>query len=216
MIGSRVFRDRRDAGRKLAKELHRYADVQDVVVLGLPRGGVPVAYEVASALHAPLDVLVVRKLGYPAHEELALGAIAPGGTVVFDPDLIIGLTRPQLDGIVRRELAELQRRESAYRSVREAEPIQGKTVILVDDGLATGASMHAAVRSIRRLGAKRIVVAVPVSSQDAIDSLRREADEVMAARTPAPFYAVGLYYDDFTQTSDEEVKALLATLPKAS
>lgn len=216
MIGSRVFRDRRDAGRKLAKELHRYADVQDVVVLGLPRGGVPVAYEVAAALHAPLDVLVVRKLGYPAHEELALGAIAPGGTVVFDPDLIIGLTRPQLDGIVRRELAELQRRESAYRSVREAEPIQGKTVILVDDGLATGASMHAAVRSIRRLGAKRIVVAVPVSSQDAIDSLRREADEVMAARTPAPFYAVGLYYDDFTQTSDEEVKALLATLPKAS
>lgn len=216
MIGSRVFRDRRDAGRKLAKELHRYADVQDVVVLGLPRGGVPVAYEVAAALHAPLDVLVVRKLGYPAHEELALGAIAPGGTVVFDPDLIIGLTKPQLDGIVRRELAELQRRESAYRSVREAEPIQGKTVILVDDGLATGASMHAAVRSIRRLGAKRIVVAVPVSSQDAIDSLRREADEVMAARTPAPFYAVGLYYDDFTQTSDEEVKALLATLPKAS
>lgn len=216
MIGSRVFRDRRDAGRKLAKELHRYADVQDVVVLGLPRGGVPVAYEVAAALHAPLDVLVVRKLGYPAHEELALGAIAPGGTVVFDPDLIIGLTRPQLDGIVRRELAELQRRESAYRSVRESEPIQGKTVILVDDGLATGASMHAAVRSIRRLGAKRIVVAVPVSSQDAIDSLRREADEVMAARTPAPFYAVGLYYDDFTQTSDEEVKALLATLPKAS
>lgn len=216
MIGSRVFRDRRDAGRKLAKELHRYADVQDVVVLGLPRGGVPVAYEVAAALHAPLDVLVVRKLGYPAHEELALGAIAPGGTVVFDPDLIIGLTKPQLDGIVRRELAELQRRESAYRSVRESEPIQGKTVILVDDGLATGASMHAAVRSIRRLGAKRIVVAVPVSSQDAIDSLRREADEVMAARTPAPFYAVGLYYDDFTQTSDEEVKALLATLPKAS
>ena len=216
MIGSRVFRDRRDAGRKLAKELHRYADVQDVVVLGLPRGGVPVAYEVAAALHAPLDVLVVRKLGYPAHEELALGAIAPGGTVVFDPDLIIGLTKSQLDGIVRRELAELQRRESAYRSVREAEPIQGKTVILVDDGLATGASMHAAVRSIRRLGAKRIVVAVPVSSQDAIDSLRREADEVMAVRTPAPFYAVGLYYDDFTQTSDEEVKALLATLPKAS
>lgn len=216
MIGSRVFRDRRDAGRKLAKELHRYADVQDVVVLGLPRGGVPVAYEVAAALHAPLDVLVVRKLGYPAHEELALGAIAPGGTVVFDPDLIIGLTKSQLDGIVRRELAELQRRESAYRCVREAQPIQGKTVILVDDGLATGASMHAAVRSIRRLGAKRIVVAVPVSSQDAIDSLRQEADEVMAARTPAPFYAVGLYYDDFTQTSDEEVKSLLATLPKAS
>ena len=212
-----VFRDRRDAGRVLARHLARYANVPEVLVLGLPRGGVPVAYEVAAALHVPLDVHVVRKLGFPGHEELAVGAIASGGSVILDQDLSGGLTKAQLDAVIRREFAELNRRESIYRIARPALSVKGKIVILVDDGLATGATMHAAVRSVRSLGAKRIVVAVPVSSQQAIDSFRGEADEVVAAQIPDAFCAVGLYYDDFRQTSDEEVEALLrSTLPKAS
>ena len=217
MIVGRVFRDRHDAGRDLARHLARYANVPDVVVLGLPRGGVPVAYEVAAALHVPLDVFVVRKLGFPGHEELAVGAIASGGGVILDQDLSAGLTKAQLDAVIRRELAELDRRESIYRRARPALSVKGKVVILVDDGLATGATMHAAVRSVRSLGAKRIVVAVPVSSQQAVDSLRLEADDVIATQIPAAFYAVGAYYDDFRQTSDEEVEALLSsTFPKAS
>ena len=210
VIEARPFKDRRDAGRRLARQLKAYAGDADVVVLGLARGGVPVAYEVAASLGAPLDVFVVRKLGYPAHEELAIGAIASGGTVVFDPELIVGLSKDVIDRIVRRALAELNARETAYHSSKPALDLSGKTAILIDDGLATGSTMHAAVRGVRSLGAKRVVVAVPVSSRQAVDSLRPQADDVVAALVPELFYAVGQFYEDFAQTSDDEVRSLLA------
>lgn len=214
MLDARPFKDRRDAGRRLARQLKAYAGDADVVVLGLPRGGVPVAYEVAASLAAPLDVFVVRKLGYPAHEELAIGAIASGGTVVFDSELIRGLSKDEIDRIVRRALAELDARETAYHHLRPALDLHGKTAILVDDGLATGSTMHAAVRGVRSLGAKRVVVAVPVSSRHAVDSLRSEADDVVASLVPGSFYAVGQFYEDFAQTSDDEVRSLLTSSQK--
>src|SRR5690348_1101148 len=216
MIDTRPFRDRRDAGRQLARRLKRYAGDPEVVVLGLPRGGVPVAHEVATSLAAPLDVFVVRKLGYPAHEELAIGAIASGGTVVFDPDLIVGLSNDEVDRIVKRALAELNARETAYHRSKPALDLRGKTAILVDDGLATGSTMHAAVRGVRSLGAKQIVVAVPVASRQAVESLRSVADDVVAALVPVRFYAVGQFYEDFAQTSDEEVRSLLERSQKTA
>ena len=189
----------------------QYSGQPDVLVLALPRGGVPVAFEVAQALHAPLDVFIVRKLGMPGHEELAIGAIASGGVRVLNEDLIrlLGVPNNVLQDITARELEELRRREAAYRGSRPPEPIAGRTVILVDDGLATGASMRAAVRALRREGAARIVVAVPVAAADTCESLRPEVEDVVCAVTPEPFTAVGAWYEDFRQTTDEEVRELL-------
>ena len=206
------FRNRAEAGRILAESLHGYAGRDDVVVLGLPRGGVPVAAEVAAALGAPLDVLVVRKVGVPGHEELAMGAVASGGVLVLDEALIetLGIDRPVIEEVVERELVELERREAAYRGERAPPALAGKTVVLVDDGLATGSTMRAAVRAVRAREPARIVVAVPVAAAETCRELEREADEVVCAATPRSFRAVGLWYDDFRPTSDDEVRKLLA------
>jgi putative phosphoribosyl transferase len=205
------FRDRREAGQHLARALQAYADRPDVVVLALPRGGVPVAYEVARALHAPLDVFTVRKLGVPGHEEFAMGALASGGLAVVDQELLrlLGVPDRQFQDIVRAESAELNRRESAYRDHRPRPDVEGKTVILVDDGLATGSSMLAAIAALRRLNPARIIVAVPVGAPETCLSLRRVADDVICAITPQPFHAVGSHYANFEQTSDDEVRRLL-------
>ena len=205
------FRDRIDAGRELASHLGRYADRADVLVLGLPRGGVPVAFEVARALSAPLDVFVVRKLGLPHHEELAMGAIAMGGARVLDRALMeqFGVSEAEVEQITRQEEAELDRRQKQYRGDRPLPEIAGHTVILVDDGLATGSSMRVAVAALREEHPGKIVVAVPVAPAEACEMLRAAADEVVCAITPDPFYAVGLWYRDFAQTSDEEVRDLL-------
>ena len=204
------FRDRAEAGRALAAELSSYKNRNDVIVFAVPRGGVPVAYEVARALGAPLDVFLVRKLGVPGHEEYAMGAIAEGGAMVLREDVIRELHIPQraVEATVQKERAELERRARLYRSGPPPQ-VRGRTVILVDDGLATGSSMRAAVAALRSLDPARIVVAVPVAARETCEALRQEADEVVCARTPEPFYAVGLWYEDFEQTSDEEVGELL-------
>src|SRR4051812_48324710 len=207
----RRFRNRAEAGRLLAGRLRQYAGRDDVVVLGLPRGGVPVAFEVARALGAPLDVFLVRKLGVPGHEELALGAIATGGVRLLNPDVVRGLGVPPhvIDQVTATELAELERREREYRGDRPPPDVRGKTVILIDDGLATGASMRAAVAALRQEKPARIVVAVPIAAPTTCEEFEDEVDEVVCARTPEPFYAVGLWYEDFSQTTDEEVRELL-------
>ena len=206
------FTDRTDAGRRLADRLAGCAGRPDLVVLALPRGGVPVAFEVATRLGAPLDVFLVRKLGVPGHEELAMGAISEGDVEVLSVDLIRELGVP--DALVRqtavRERLELDRRDTFYREGRGLIPVRGQVVILVDDGLATGSTMEAAVLGLRRLGPARIVVAVPVGARETCERLRNIADEVVCLHTPEPFQAVGLWYDDFNQTSDEEVLRLLA------
>jgi putative phosphoribosyl transferase len=206
------FRDRVEAGRMLAERLSAYAGGDDVIVLALPRGGVPVGYEVAKALGAPLGVFVVRKLGVPGHEELAMGAIASGGVILLDEGLVrrLGLGREELERTVEAELRELQRREEAYMGGREQPDVEGKTVILVDDGLATGSTMRAAALAVRRLNPDRIVVAVPVASPETCETFRDVVDETVCVMTPSPFRAVGLWYDDFSQTSDDEVRRLLA------
>jgi len=205
------FRDRIDAGRQLAKRLSRFADRSDVVVLALPRGGVPVGYEVARALHAPLDVFLVRKLGLPGHEELAMGAIATGGVRVVNDEVVrrLGVPEAMIDEVAAEELKELKRRERSYRADRSAPNVKDRTVILVDDGLATGSTMRAAVAALRRLHPAWIVVAVPVGAADTCATLAEEADEVVCVSMPEPFYAVGSWYEDFGQTSDDEVRALL-------
>jgi putative phosphoribosyl transferase len=207
----RPFRDRHDAGRLLAEKLRSQADRPDAIVLALPRGGVPVAYEVAQALHVPLDVFVVRKLGVPGHEELALGALATGGVRVLNDPVVRALRlSPQvIDAVTRREQQELERREREYRGNRPPPDLRGRTVILVDDGLATGATMNAAVQAVRRQGPSKVVVAVPVAAPEACADLRRVADEVVCAVAPQNFQAVGLWYADFAQTSDAEVRSLL-------
>jgi putative phosphoribosyl transferase len=209
---ARRFRDRSDAGRLLADRLSDYAGREDVVVLGLPRGGVPVAYEVAKALDAPLDVFVVRKLGLPGHPEHAMGAIATGGVLVLDESLLrrLGVSRETVERTVAAEARELQRREAAYRGDRARADLTGKTVILVDDGLATGSTMRAAAEAVRRYDPARIVVAVPVAAEETCDQFRDAVDEIECAVTPEPFYAVGLWYEDFAPTTDEEVRGLLA------
>jgi putative phosphoribosyl transferase len=206
-----LFRDRADAGRVLAEMLSDYANRPDVTVLALPRGGVPVAYEVATALHAPLDVFLVRKLGLPGHEELAMGAIASGGVRVLNEEVVRLLHVPPevIDTVAAEEQRELERRERAYRDDRPAVAVRGRTVILVDDGLATGTTMRAAVAALRRLGPSRIVVAVPVAAPETCAEMREEVDELVCARTPEPFRAVGLWYHNFSQTTDEEVRELL-------
>jgi predicted phosphoribosyltransferase len=205
------YQDRRQAGRVLAQALPAYAGRPDVVVLALPRGGVPVAYEVATRLGVPLDVFVVRKLGVPGHEELAMGAIASGGVIVVNRDVIerLGMPRAAIERVVAAEQAELARREQLYRAGRPPLDVTGKTVILVDDGLATGSTMRAAIAALKQRGAWRIVVAVPIAPPETCEELSSEADEVVCAATPEPFFGVGQWYANFEQTTDEEVHELL-------
>jgi len=213
MDNSHRFRDRSEAGRYLGEELRQrgYAAGADVLVLALPRGGVPVGYEVSRALNALLDVFVVRKVGVPGHEELAMGAVASGGVNVVNDDVLdmLRILRAMFEVVARKELQEVERREKEYRGEKARPDLKGKTVILVDDGLATGSTMLAAVRAVRLAGAERIVVAVPVAAEQTCDAFRSEVDDVICAITPEPFHAVGIWYEDFSQTSDEEVRELL-------
>jgi putative phosphoribosyl transferase len=208
----RAFPNRAEAGRLLAKSLEKYADRNDVIVLGLPRGGVPVAYEVAKSLRAPLDVFIVRKLGVPGFEELAAGAIASGGVRVLNEDVLRALPNADeiIESVTAKETAELERREKSYRDDRPAPEFRDRVVILVDDGLATGATMRAAVKALRQRGVAKIVVAVPVGPPDTCREFEDEADETICASAPEFFQAVGQYYEDFSQTSDDEVRDLLA------
>jgi predicted phosphoribosyltransferase len=210
MKGDR-FRDRFEAGRRLATALEHYAGRPNLLVLALPRGGVPVGYEVASALPAPLDVMLVRKLGVPGHEELAMGAIASGGVRVISDDVVAALGIPDraIATIAAHEEHELERRNQLYRGDRPPPDVRGKTVILVDDGLATGSTMRAAVAALKAQGPERLVVAVPVAAPETCEALSREVDEVVCARAPERFFAVGNWYVDFSQTSDAEVRGLL-------
>jgi predicted phosphoribosyltransferase len=208
------FADRRDAGRVLARSLlssEAARDVQDGIVLGLPRGGVPVAYEVAHALDLPLDVFVVRKLGVPGFAELAMGAITTDGTVAMNQAVIqeYGITQDAMDAVAEREKLEIERRELAYRDGRPAARIEGRAAILVDDGVATGASMLAAARALRRR-ARKVIVAIPVAARGTCQKLRKEVDEVICACVPWQFYSVGSFYQNFEQTTDEEVRTLLS------
>jgi len=205
------FRNRAEGGRELAQKLVEYAGRPDVLVLALPRGGVPVGYEVARALQAPLDVFVVRKLGVPGHEELAMGAVASGGAWVLNDDVVtpLGISPQAIRAVAARELAELARREQVYRGDRPTPDVRGRTVILVDDGLATGSTMRAAVKALRRLEPDRIVVAVPTAAPSTCAELGQEADECVCGIKPDPFYAVGVWYEDFSQTTDDEVRDLL-------
>ena len=207
----RPFPDRHAAGRELAERLRKYAGRDDVLVLALPRGGVPVAYEVAEALGAPLDLFLVRKLGTPGHRELAMGAIASGGVRVLNDDVVrwYGIGPRDIEVVAQEEQRELERREAAYREGRPPVPLKGKVVILIDDGLATGSTMKAAVQAVRAQAPSRVVVAVPVGARDTCVELESIADEVVCARMPEPFSAVGQWYIDFEQTTDEEVQELL-------
>jgi len=207
-----IFQDRREAGRVLAEKLAHLAGQPDLLVLALPRGGVPVAYEVAQALDAPLDVFLVRKLGVPGREELAMGAIATGGVRVINEDVVRALHLPDevIEQSAQQQQRELERREQLYRGGRPLPSVRGKTVILVDDGLATGSSMRAAVAALRQLRPARLLIAVPVAAPDTCAELGEEVDDIVCAETPEPFYAVGFWYEDFTQTTDDEVRDLLA------
>jgi predicted phosphoribosyltransferase len=213
-----MFRDRRDAGHRLALELGRYRDKPGVLVLALPRGGVPVAFEVAEALRAPLDVFIVRKLGVPGQKEYAMGAIATGGVRVINESVVrmLEIDPVTVESIARAEQREIERRERLYRDALPPPDVHGRTVILVDDGLATGSTMLAAVRALRLQRPGRVVVAVPTASAHTCRDLRSEADEVVCAITPEPFRAVGLWYEDFTQTTDDEVRGLLAQARQAT
>lgn len=207
-----LFHDRADAGKQLAQKLSEYANRDDVIVLGLPRGGVPVAFEVAQALHAPLDLFLVRKLGVPGHEELAFGAVATGGQRVINRKVVESeqISDAEIEEVTRKEQRELERRERAYRGNRPPPQLEDRTVILVDDGLATGATMLAAVLALREYEPAKIVVAVPTASRDTCELFQDHVDEVTCASTPEPFYAVGLWYRDFSQTTDDEVRNLLS------
>src|SRR6266568_219730 len=207
-----AFPNRVEAGRVLAQKLTQYAGREDVIVLGLPRGGVPVAYQVAQSLRLPLDVFIVRKLGVPGFEELAVGAIASGGVRVLNEDVARALPNADqiIEAVTAKETTELQRREQSYRDGRPAPEIRGRTVILIDDGLATGATMRAAAAALRQQGAAKIIVAVPVGAPGTCHEIRSVADEVVCLQTPGSFMGVGQYYEDFSQTTDEEVRELLA------
>jgi predicted phosphoribosyltransferase len=213
-----LFRDRIEAGAALASRLTTYRGQPDVRVLALPRGGVPVAFEVAQALHAPMDVFSVRKLGLPGHPEVAMGAIATGGVRVLNASLVQTLQIPDavIEAVAAREQRELERRERAYRGDLPPLDVRGRTVILVDDGLATGATMRAAVQAARKLGATRVVVAVPIGARETCEEFRAEADQTVCAYTPEPFHAVGQWYADFSETTDEEVHALLDRIRHAA
>jgi predicted phosphoribosyltransferase len=205
------FRDRAQAGQLLSNKLKAYAGRPGVIVLALPRGGVPVAREVARTLHAPLDVFLVRKLGAPGQEELAMGAIASGGVRVLNQDVVesMGIPAHVIDSVTAREVQELARRELLYRGGRPAPDVTGRTVILVDDGLATGATMRAAVAALRQMKPRRIVVAVPVAAVPTRREFAREVDEIVCLQTPEPFLSVGFWYDDFSQTTDEDIREML-------
>ena len=208
----RLFKDRHDAGVQLASKLATYANDPNGLVLGLPRGGVPVAYEVARALGAPLDLFVVRKLGVPGHRELAMGAIASGGVRVLNQEVVqaLNISNAMIQLVVEQETKELERQERAYRDDRPFPELAGRKVIVVDDGLATGSTMRAAVRALRHSNPARIVVAAPVAAAETYRSLSREADEVVCVIVPETFYAVSMWYEEFNQTSDQEVRELLA------
>jgi putative phosphoribosyl transferase len=208
-----TFKDRKEAGRKLAQKLSAYIGRPNRLILALPRGGVPVAYEVALALSVPLDIFMVRKLGLPGREELAIGAIASGGIRVLNSDIIRMLSVPEevINFVVRRELQELQRREKLYRGDRPSPEVRDRTIILIDDGLAAGASMRAAVAGLRTQHPARIIVAVPVAAPETCDAVQSEVDEIICAITPEPFYGVSRWYEDFSQVTDEEVRILLET-----
>ncbi|HYM00637.1 MAG TPA: phosphoribosyltransferase [Blastocatellia bacterium] len=207
-----IFRDRAHAGALLAEKLGSYANRPDVIVLALPRGGVPVGFEVARAINAPLDVFIVRKLGVPFQPELAMGAIATGGIKVINNDVVesLRITSEELDSVAERELAELHRRERVYRGDRQAPVIEGKTIVLVDDGIATGTTMRAAIKALRKQNPARIVAAVAVGPRSTFEELKEEVDEVVSIRTPETFYAISPWYEEFSQTTDEEVRDLLA------
>ena len=206
-----LFEDRHHAGRHLAEKLMTYANRDDVTVLALPRGGVPVAFEVAKKLNAPLDVFLVRKLGVPGQEELAMGAIASGGIRVLNDDVVnyLGIPTPVIEAVASQEQRELERRERSYRGDAPPPDVKGRTVILIDDGLATGSTMRAAAAALRGLRPAHIVMAVPVAQPETCDEFREEVDEIVCALTPQPFHGVGLWYRDFSQTTDEEVQELL-------
>jgi putative phosphoribosyl transferase len=206
-----MFLNRVEAGRILAGHLRKYADRDDVLVLGVPRGGVPVAFEVASALHVPLDIFVLRKLGVPWHPELAFGAIATGGVQVLDTQIVesMGLSGPDIERVAAREKKELERREALYRGDKPPLKLKGQTVILVDDGIATGSSMQAAIGALRRLKPARLIVAIPVAPVPTCERLRAEVDELVCLDTPDPFYAIGEFYEDFSQVTDHAVCNLL-------
>jgi putative phosphoribosyl transferase len=213
----RIFRDRQDAGAQLALGLQGYAERPDVLVLALPRGGVPIGYELATRLQVPLDVLVVRKLGVPGHSELAMGAIASGGVQVIDRQIMsaLGISREAFDAVVASERAELERREQLFRGNRASLDVRDKTVILVDDGLATGATMKAAIEALRLRRPAAIAVAVPIASAETCAALRPLVDDMICLVTPRHFHAVGLWYRDFSQTADSEVRALLGAAERA-
>jgi len=206
-----LFRDRREAGRRLGDLFARRTDLREPVVLALPRGGVPVGFEIARALRAPLDVLIVRKLGHPGQPELAMGAIASGGVRVMNPDVVSEAPVPdaELDAVVLQETRELERRERAYRGERPPIDVRGRTVVLADDGVATGSSMLAAIRALRVSGPESVVAAVPVAPQDTVTRLEREADEVVCLASPEPFYAISVWYQSFPQLDDSEVRDIL-------
>ena len=217
-MAPRRFRDRREAGRLLAEKLSGYAGKPDVVVLGLPRGGVPVAYEVARTLDAMLDVFLVRKLGVPGHEELAMGAVASGGLRILNEEVVeqLGIPADQIDAVAAKELEELARRERLYRGGRPLPDLRDRTVIVVDDGLATGATMRAAIGALRQAQPARIIVAVPVAAPEIREEFKNLTDDIICGTTPEPFFAVGRWYIDFEQTTDDEVVALLAAQPRQS
>jgi predicted phosphoribosyltransferase len=210
--GNVLFADRREAGRYLAQEMPRSIAREAPIVLALPRGGVPVGYEIARALHAPLDVFVVRKLGVPGHEELAMGAIASGGAIVLNDDVIAEseVAQDEIEDAIARETRELERRERRYRGNRPSLDLAGRTIVLVDDGLATGASMRVAINALRQRRPAKIIAAVPVAAAETCAAMEAEADLMICATTPRPFYGVGAWYQDFSQTSDGEVQSLLA------
>jgi len=206
-----LFKDRLDAGRKLAKKLSKYANRSDILILGLPRGGVPVAFEVAKELNVKMDVFVVRKLGVPENEELAMGAIASDNIIVLNEDVVrsFQISKQSIDAVAARELRELERREYIFRGKRPKLSISDSTVILIDDGLATGATMNAATAAVKTKNPTKIVIAVPTGAPDTCRSFEGKVDEVICVATPEPFYAVGAWYEDFSQTTDEEVCELL-------
>ena len=208
-----IFRNRQEAGQRLAAHLGKYANRQDAIVLGVPRGGVPIAFEVARALNLPLNVFVLRKLGVPGHEEFAFGAIGSGGVRVLDREVVeaLGLSILMIEAVTQVERAELARREQIYRGGRPPLDVRGQTVILVDDGIATGASVTAGVRTLRQMQPAAIVIAAPVVPLAAVNRLRREVDDVVCAEIPETFFGVGQFYDDFSQVSDAEVNELLKT-----